>query len=137
MDFLLDSNIFLRYLTADHKTLSSKAKKIFKKIEEGKAVAVASLLTMHEVIYVLEHVYKVDRIVITNNLRELLTLNGLITLDINKETLKLALDDYKDIRVDFPDCVLKQLASENELTVLSFDKVDFRKLDVVTRVEID
>jgi len=123
----IDSNIFLRHLTNDHKTLSPSATKVFSKIAREQVLAYITPLVIHEVTYVLEHVYEVKRKVIVDNILKLLELNNLQTLGISKRGLVRALTMYAKINIDFPDTVYFVVADENDLEVVTFDK-DFKKL---------
>jgi len=54
MKKLVDANIILRYLLADHPQQSSKAKQFLEKIEKGEENAIMTPLAVAEVVYVLE-----------------------------------------------------------------------------------
>ena len=129
MNVFLDSNIILRFLTNDSPLFSPKSKAIFNKIAQRETLAYINVLVLHEVIYILEHVYKVNRKVIGNKVGKLIQLPNLSFTDLDKSQVVSALKDYTATHVDFPDCVYKQIASEKCLKLLSFDK-DFSKLKV-------
>lgn len=127
--YLIDSNIIIRHLTQDNPTLSPKATSFMEKIAKELALGFITSLVVHEVIYVLAYVYKVSRKDLVNSLKKLLKLKNLEVLDISKESLSQALDDFAKYNVDFPDCVYKQIAQGNSLEILTFDR-DFKKINV-------
>ena len=130
-NYWLDANIILRYLTKDNETLSPKAKTIIDNIANYKGFAYINTLVLHEVIYILENVYNIDRKAILDSISNLISISNINIIDVNKQSLKLALKDYTKTKIDFPDCVYKQVCLENKYKLLSFDK-DFKKLGVET-----
>ncbi|MDA1338263.1 MAG: PIN domain-containing protein [bacterium] len=130
-NYWLDANIILRYLTKDNETLSPKAKTIIDNIANCKGFAYINTLVLHEVIYILENVYNIDRKAILDSISNLISISNINIVDVNKQSLKLALKDYVKTKIDFPDCVYKQVCLENKYKLLSFDK-DFEKLGVKT-----
>ncbi|KKQ51903.1 MAG: PilT protein domain protein [Candidatus Woesebacteria bacterium GW2011_GWB1_39_10b] len=133
--FFLDANIFLRHLTHDNPKLYIKATNIFEKIGLEEVEAYTSTLVLHDVIYVLEKIYSFNRLVIVRDIKKLLKIGKLFILDLEKDNLILALRDYKNTRVDFPDCVYKQTVLENDMKLLSFDE-EFKKIKVERIEEI-
>ena len=125
--FFLDANIFLRHLTHDDPNLYQKATTIFDRIGMENVDAYTTSLVLHEVTYVLEKLYSFKRTDIVRDLRKLIKLSKLFILDLEKENILLALKDYKNTRVDFPDCVYKQIVFENDMKLLSFDE-EFKKI---------
>jgi len=130
-NYWLDTNIILRYLTKDNETLSPKAKTIIDNIANYKGFVYINTLVLHEVIYILENVYNIDRKAILDSISNLISISNINIIDVNKQSLKLALKDYTKTKIDFPDCVYKQVCLENKYKLLSFDK-DFKKLGVET-----
>ncbi|OGC57066.1 hypothetical protein A3H26_00125 [candidate division WWE3 bacterium RIFCSPLOWO2_12_FULL_36_10] len=125
--YFIDSNILIRHLTQDNQTLSPKATSFIEEIAKEEAIGFVTSLVVHEVIYILVYVYKVNRKGLVNSLKKLLKLKNLEILDIDKKSLSLALDDFAKFNIDFPDCVYKQIALNNNLEILTFDK-DFKKI---------
>ncbi|OGM30063.1 hypothetical protein A2630_02405 [Candidatus Woesebacteria bacterium RIFCSPHIGHO2_01_FULL_44_10] len=129
MNYFLDANIFVRHIAKDHKVLSPKAKMIFEKVATKEVRVSVTTLVLHEAIYVLEHIYKVGRKNIVENIVKPIALEGFRILDLDKMRVLAALDDFVNTKLDFADCVYKQVALENKLKILSFDR-DFSKLKV-------
>lgn len=130
-NYWLDANVILRYLTKDNKILSPKSKIIIDNIANYKCFAYVNTLVLHEVIYILENVYDVNRKDISESIYNFISISHINIVDIHKQYLKLALEDYSKTKIDFPDCVYKQICKENKYRLLSFDK-DFEKLGVKT-----
>lgn len=128
-NYWLDANIILRYLTKDNAILSPKSKTIIDNIAIYKGFAYINTLVLHEVIYILENVYNINRKDISESIFNLISISNINIIDINKQSLKSALKDYVKIKIDFPDCVYKQICKENKYKLLSFDK-DFEKLGI-------
>ena len=59
--YLLDTNVILRFLLADHPQLSQEAKAIFEKAEAGKVKLFLNHTTIAEVFWVLESFYKLTK----------------------------------------------------------------------------
>lgn len=133
--YLVDANIFLRHLRQDHAVLSQQASHIIEDIAEGKIRAHMLILTVHEVIYVLEHIYKKKRSDIVQSLKKILKLRNLILLDSTKEELEEIFVIYENKNVDFLDCVYAHIATSENMEILSFDR-DFKKLKVIVSDKI-
>lgn len=127
--YWLDANIILRYIVNDDEKLVIKAKKVIDDIVNERAGGYINTLVLHEIIYVLERVYMHTRKTIASSLTDIISIGGIDIIDLDKDNLKLALADYQKTKVDFPDCVFKQIALANEYTICSFDS-DFSKIGV-------
>lgn len=120
--YFLDANILLRHLTQDHKDLSPIATQIFDQISEGIINAHLTTLVLHETAYVLENIYDTTRKIVASNLITILKFNHIAVLDLPNQAVINALKDYSRTKVDFPDCVYKQICLQNHLKLLSFDQ---------------
>lgn len=127
--YFLDSNIILRFLLKDHPTLSPKAKLVFDKISDTGIFVLVSTLVLHEVVYLLEKFYKLHRSAVYYKVNKILDFDNLDVIDLEKEATAKALLDYKNTRVDFPDCIYKQIVLENDMKLLSFDE-EFKKIKI-------
>jgi len=117
-NYWLDANIILRYLTKDNETLSPKAKTIIDNIANYKGFAYINTLVLHEVIYILENVYNIDRKAISESISNLISISNINIIDVNKQSLKLALKDYTKTKIDFPDCMYKYICKKNKYKLL-------------------
>ena len=100
-----------------------------KKLAKREILGYINTLVLHEIIYVLEYIYKISRPEICLKLSNFVNMSGLTIIDLDKDHIKLALADYQKTKVDFPDCVYKQIALANEYAICEFDS-DFSKIDV-------
>jgi len=117
-NYWLDANIILRYLTKDNETLSPKAKTIIDNIANYKGFAYINTLVLHEVIYILENVYNIDRKAISESISNLISISNINIIDVNKQSLKLALKDYTKTKIDFSDCMYKYICKKNKYKLL-------------------
>lgn len=127
MHILIDANVILRFLKNDHKTQSPRAKKLFKKVSENKVVLYINPVTIAEVLYVLNSVYRVKRKIAGELLIDLLELENIEIIGCKKSTLTSAIKEYFIVKVDFEDCFLKYLSIEHKYKIATFDK-DFKKI---------
>jgi predicted nucleic-acid-binding protein len=115
---ILDANVIIRYLLQDNEELYRKAEEIFNKILTGEIKAFIPTFIFAEVVYVLQKVYQVDRMTISEVLLEILKVKHVKTE--NKEILQKALEIFGSSSLDFADCLL--CAYSTTFKVLSFDK---------------
>ena len=126
-DYFLDANVILRFLIKDNFPYYKKATNIFKQISDHKVRAFITTLVLHEVSYVMKSVYSVEIKVISRKLKRLLRLENLNVLDLPKDYVIKALVEFGKTKIDFPDCVYKQIVLENDMKFLSFDE-EFKKI---------
>ncbi|BBJ27815.1 PIN domain-containing protein [Athalassotoga saccharophila] len=129
----IDTNVFLRYFTADDPEKSKNSLELLKKIENGEEMVTTSSLVIFETIFTLEHSYKVPRSDILQLLEPILNLKGL-SLE-NKSTFIKALKIYSGGTFSFADAfnvaVMKKM---NIKEIYSYDR-DFDKIDEIKRIE--
>jgi len=124
----IDANIFLRFLVFDQKNphLSQKAKYIIKQIQDGKIKVQIHILTVAEIIFVLEHFYEVGKAEIREKLEPLLALEHVINPEkaVIFETLRL----YSDLNVDFADCYTYAVMNKVGVKeIYTFDTTHFKR----------
>ncbi|SMO44195.1 PIN domain-containing protein [Gracilimonas mengyeensis] len=112
---IVDANIILRYLLKDHEKFYTKSQQIIEKNEVHIPAEVVA-----EIVYVLEKVYKVPKIKISEALLELFTYTNISTPDtpVLIESLKI----YKTENIDFVDAILVSYNWVNNHVVYTFDK---------------
>ena len=129
----IDTNVFLRYFTADDPKKSKNSLELLKKIENGQEVVTTSSLVIFETIFTLEHSYKVPKSDIFQLLEPILNLKGL-SLE-NKSTFIEALKIYSEETFSFADAfnvaVMKKM---NIKEIYSYDR-DLDKIDGIKRIE--
>ena len=127
---LVDANIFLRYLTEDVPEQAEKARDLLERAERGEEDLVTTLLTIAEIVWVLESVYELDRSSIQAKVVAILGLPGLTVED--QEVLLQAVVWYEEKNVDFDDCYRAAWMEHHGLEeVYTFDQ-DFDRFEGVT-----
>ena len=118
--FLLDTNIILRFLLRDHRTLSKKAQRIFSMAEAGKIELVINHTTVAEVFWVLKTVYDVPKTELVSLLTELISFPH---VKIPKKRLVLkALEILGQCNISYVDAYNLAYARGHGLGLHTFDK---------------
>ena len=131
---LIDANVFLRHILADHAAHSPAARAIFRELASGSITAWTTSTIVAEVVWVLGGgVQKYSREEIGEAVQPLLELQSLHIE--GKQTLRRAFEIFRTYNVDFIDALT---ASEVEQTeppeMYSFDR-DFDRIPGITRIE--
>ena len=125
---LLDTNVLIRFLTADKNMKYRKLYSFFESLERGELRVELKLIVLFQVIYVLKSFYKVPKKEIVGGLTELLRYKG-ITI---KETriVQRALELWREQNVEIVDCYLVAcLEKDVQSIIYSYDR-DFDKFKV-------
>lgn len=126
----VDANVLLRYLTGEPVPLAERAGKILRDAEARRMGLVVTSLTIAEVIFVLEHVYRWPRGAIVAGLLKLLA--GGVFQFPEVTVLERAIGWYRDIRrLHFADAYVAAVAATRHAAVLSFDR-ELRRLRNLT-----
>ncbi|HEY8283047.1 MAG TPA: PIN domain-containing protein [Chloroflexota bacterium] len=132
----LDSNIVLRYLTADDADAQARAAGIIHRVASGQEDAFTTDVHIHEVTYVLasKALYGLTHLEISDRLRPLLLMNGLKMT--NKQVCLDALNLFAAHGfLDFADALAAAYIKHRRLDgVYSFDH-DFDRLADMARAE--
>ncbi len=124
--YVIDTNVILRYLLADHKDLYRRAKAVMEEIRLGEKKVLILDSVIAECVYVLLKVYNVPRNEIAEKLKGILAYKGVVGRE--KELLMEALDIFARNNVDIVDAFVFAFAtSTKERQLLSFDR-DLKKL---------
>ena len=122
--YLIDTNVILRYLLADHEKFSPRAKAFMVKVSQEKTRAEIPAVVISECVYVMEKFYRIPRLEITDTLGRILNFSGIVNPD--KSEILEALIKYEASNADIVDCLLAA-SSAPDSVVVSFDK-DFARL---------
>jgi len=122
--YLIDTNVILRYLLADHEKFSPKAKAFMVKVCQEKTRAEIPAVVIAECVYVMEKFYRIPRLEIADTLGRTLNFSGIVNPD--KSEILEALIKYEASNADIVDCLLAA-SSAPDRVVVSFDK-DFARL---------
>jgi len=127
--YLLDTNMLLRFLLADHTELSPKAARLFQRAAGRECLLILTDLSIAEAVWVLTSYYKLQRKKVAESLAKLLARSGVHCPDL--DPVLDALDRFKATNCDFYDCYLAAQAVASGVGIASFDK-DFSKFKDVT-----
>lgn len=121
---ILDTNVVLRFVLADHPTHSPKARELFELAENGSIRLYLSQVSLAELVWTLTSFFKFSRKQVSATMRGLVLHNG---VDIDEqEVALLALERFACVNADYPDCHVSALSSTRGQCVVSYDR-DFRK----------
>ena len=121
---ILDTNVVLRFVLADHPTHSPKAKKLFELAESGSIRLHLSHVNLAELVWTLTSFFEFSRERVGATLKGLVLHEG-VCMD-EPETALLALERFANVNVDYPDCYTAALALTRGQCVASYYR-DFRK----------
>ncbi len=116
---LIDANVILRWILDDCPEMTSKAIEV---IDSG---AYTKPEVLSEVVYVLQKVYSVQRPQIKNMLNDILD----VVSCTEEKCVRMAMDIYTSISLDFVDCLLIAYHKINNENIFSFDKKLNKHLD--------
>ncbi len=116
---LLDTNVLVRFLVADHEEHHKQAEKWFREAEKGKRSIVVTSLVIAETAFVLESFYKLKRGDIAKALEVFVNQRWLKVEE--RATLRLLWTSYR-AGFHFVDSYLLARANAANETILTFDK---------------
>jgi predicted nucleic acid-binding protein len=129
---LIDANVILRFLTKDPPAMAEAALKLFKKADAGEVILTLHIITVAEVVWVLESFYQYPKGQIAHVMEEFLNCDGLIVE--NEATLRESLELYRQKNLDFADALLAVTAIHSGVpTIYSFDH-HFDRVEGITRL---
>lgn len=109
---LIDANVILRCILDDCPEMTSKAVDV---IDRG---AYTKPEIISEVVYVLQKVYSIQRPQIKSMVNDILD----VVSCTEGESVRMAMDIYSSISLDFVDCLLIAYHKINKENIFSFDK---------------
>lgn len=116
----IDTNILIRFLRADDKKLSAKAKEIFSKASEGKIKIYLDEVIVAEIIWLLSSFYKQKRIKIASQLQELISQDWIV--NPRKKLILAALSIYSNTNLHYVDSWLWWVNNSIGGKLATFDK---------------
>ena len=119
MVYLIDANVIIRFLVGDHEVHLKKSIEIFKEIETGDLQVEILESVLMEVFFVMTKFYKLPKDEVIDDLKRILSLQGVVNSDkiIFHETLSLI--EHKNI--DFVDALICAKHKLQDYGKLSFD----------------
>lgn len=118
---VVDANVLLRYLTGEPAALAERAQNVLQGAEARRVRLVVTALTVAEVVFVLEHVYRWSRGMIAEGLLKLLAAGIFHVPEV--AVLERAIGWYRHVRrLHFADAYVAAVAASREAAVISFDR---------------
>jgi predicted nucleic acid-binding protein len=116
---LIDANVILRYLLRDNEILFKKASSLLEKARTGEETVVVTESALAECVYVLLKIYGVERAIVSERLRELLSYKGIANPD--KKDLIDSIILFGKTRLSIVDCILCAKSGNHGMELFTFD----------------
>lgn len=122
----VDTNVFLRFLTADDLAKAEKARRLFAAAVAGELFVETSLLVIAEIVWTLESFYGLTHEEVAEQVGAILSTPNLECPQ--KELLLEALAAYTEHNVDFIDAYHALLLTRRQgVSLVTFDRKHFRR----------
>ena len=118
--FVVDANVILRYLLADHPEHFRQAAQFMGRVKTGEVAAFIPEGVLVECVYVLLKFYKVPRAEIAENLETIMNYKGIV--NENRSVLITGLQLFQEKNVDMVDAIVYAISKERGWTTFTFDK---------------
>lgn len=118
--YFLDTNIILRFLLNDHKTLSKKTQTYFRNANDNKLILFTTNLVLAELIWVLKTVYQKPIKEIYSIIEKLLSHKNFQSSDIKLTQQAISLSRNKNIA--FIDACNLLEAKKRKIILITFDQ---------------
>lgn len=129
----IDTNIFLRFLTADDKEKYARCRQLFERAVNGKELLVTSELAIAEVVWTLLSFYKVPKQEVIEKVSIILNTPNLKVE--NQKTLTDALAIYSIKNINFIDAYNSAYMRHKKLDKIYSYDTDFDKVELLKRAE--
>jgi len=126
---VIDANVILRFFLADDEEKFLRTKAFLHKVEFGEEDVLLTEIVFAEVVWVLNKVYNIPRKEIAEKFSKIINYKGMRTI-LSKAIFTESLKLYPLYSIDIQDIFLAVLSKSNDCSVLTFDKTDFKKLDI-------
>lgn len=133
MQYFVETNVFLRFLTRDEEKQYRSARLLFKKAKKGKIELITSALVIFETVWTLLSYYKQPK---EEVIEKILSLLELPSLEVeHKEIFQEALVVWQQNNIDFNDAFNYIWSQKKKvIAIYSYDK-HFDKLPQLKRIE--
>ncbi|GAB6485388.1 MULTISPECIES: PIN domain-containing protein [Bacillus cereus group] len=126
MQYVVDTNVIVRFLTNDDEEQSKKAFEIFKRAVNQEITLFLTPIVIIECTWVLGMKrYGYSHEEIADNLITIITSPGVKTLE--SDVVLKALHEYKTNKIDFADAYLAAVSTKNGVPCLTWNSKDFKK----------
>ncbi len=132
-ELFVDTNVFLRFLTADVLELAQDVDRLLERAEGGEISLCTSILTIAEIVWTLESYYELPRDEILEKVIAILNTPG---LDVEgSDLLAQAVSLYVDQNIDFIDAYNGIWMRERGLSkAVTFDVKHFSRIGGITAI---
>ena len=124
--YFVDSNVFLRFYTADDLKQQAEAREIFLKAKAGEFELFCGPPVFFEIAWVLNSRYKVPLAEILDKLEAILAIPNLHVLD--DDYVKRAISLARENSQSYPDAYIAIIARDKNIGVVSFNRKHFVEL---------
>ncbi len=115
---IVDTNVIIRFLTQDHKTLSRKADNLLRSAKP-KSLFIPDIV-FAEIIFVLMSIYGLSKDEVVDNMRLIINFDA---FKLNSSLLSMSLEIFNENNLSFIDSYILALSKLNKnSTVYSFDE---------------
>jgi len=126
--YFVDSNVFLRFFTADDPEQQKRAQEIFLRAKAGEIELFCGPPVFFEISWVLRSCYKVPPTEILNRLEAMLAVPNLHVFD--GDCVKQAISLARESNQGYPDAYIAITAKNERIGVASFNRKHFSRLGV-------
>ena len=124
--YFVDSNVFLRFYTADDSKQQNAARDIFLKAKAGELELFCGPPVFFEIAWVLNSRYKVPPAEILDRLESILAIPNMHVFD--DDYVKRAISLARESSQSYSDAYIAVVAQDKHIGVMSFNKKHFSKL---------
>ncbi len=128
-EYWLDTNIIIRFVTADHPVMSEECRQLIHQAHTGEIRLKVASMVLAECCWVLKSsMYAHSPRDIAHVLLSFLAINGIEAEE--SEVVMLALEDFANLNVDFIDAYLSRKSKQSGANpIITCNKKDFDKLN--------
>jgi len=119
-EYMVDTNVIIRYLLADHPEFFERSRVFMNEVKVGKIQALIPECVIAECVYILLKIYNIPRREIAEKLSGILKYRGVITPQ--REDLIQALLLFAQKNIDIVDAIVLVIGSKENRQPFSFDK---------------
>ena len=117
----LDTNVIVRYITQDDSKQAAKANKLIEKSLSARKPGYITLVTLVEIVWVLDSCYEQPKESILNVIYALLTTRQIVVE--RADSVYIAMKRYRSGKADFSDAVISVVAENDGCdSIVTFDK---------------
>ena len=128
---LLDTNVLIRFLTADKSLKYRKSYSFFKALEQGETRVELKLIILFQSVFVLKSFYKVPKEQIADGMMDLIEYKGITIKE--KTIVRRTLELWRDNNIEIVDCYLVACSEGDTQNLLySYDR-DFDKFKIARK----